>query len=146
LTLIVIIVASVGLGVALIKGRALDAESKAFVDAAIPAISATWSKQQLLDRATPELRDIAKPDQLNAMFDRLSQLGPLVKYEGATGQSGMTYMIGSGSTVAASYVAKAQFQNGGAVFRIVLRKRDGRWMIHNFHVDPVPGNRAGQGT
>jgi hypothetical protein len=64
LTLTVIVVASVGLGVALIKGRALDTESNAFVDAAIPAISATWSKQQLLDRATPELRDIAKPDEL----------------------------------------------------------------------------------
>jgi hypothetical protein len=55
-------------------------------------------------------------------------------------------MMGSGSTVSASYVAKAQFQNGGAVFRIVLRKREGRWMIYNFHVDPAPGNRAGQGT
>jgi hypothetical protein len=146
LTLIVIIVASIGLGVALIKGKTLDAESKAFVDSAIPAISATWSKQELLDRATPELRDIAKPEQLNAVFDRLSQLGPLVKYEGATGQATMSYMLGSGSTVAASYVAKAQFQNGGAVFRVVLRKREDRWMIYNFHVDPVPGNRAGQGT
>ena len=136
----------VGLGVALIKGKALDAESKAFVDSAIPAIAATWSKQELLDRATPELRDIAKPEQLNAVFDRLSQLGPLVKYEGATGQATMSYMLGSGSTVAASYVAKAQFQNGGATFRVVLRKREGRWMIYNFHVDPVPGNRAGQGT
>lgn len=138
--------ASIGLGVALIKGKTLDAESKAFVDSAIPAISATWSKQELLDRATPELRDIAKPEQLNAVFDRLSQLGPLVKYEGATGQATMSYMLGSGSTVAASYVAKAQFQNGGAVFRVVLRKREDRWMIYNFHVDPVPGNRAGQGT
>jgi hypothetical protein len=146
LTLIVVVVVGVGLGVALIKGKALDAESKAFVDSAIPAIAATWSKQELLDRATPELRDIAKPEQLNAVFDRLSQLGPLVKYEGATGQATMSYMLGSGSTVAASYVAKAQFQNGGATFRVVLRKREGRWMIYNFHVDPVPGNRAGQGT
>jgi hypothetical protein len=146
LTSIAMVAAGIGIGVAFYKGNALDAESRAFVDSAVPAITATWSRQQLLERATPELRDIVKPDQLTTLFDRLSRLGPLVKYEGATGQATMSYMVGSGSTVSASYVAKAQFQNGGAVFQIILLKRDGRWMIHNFHVDPAPGNRAGQGA
>lgn len=146
LTLIIIVVASIGLGVFFYKGQALDAESKAFVDRAVPAITATWSEQQLLDRATPELRTSVKPEELKALFDRLSQLGPLVEYEGATGEATMSYIAGSGGTVSASYVAKARFQNGTATFRIVLMKRDGRWLIHNLHVDSAPDNQAGQRT
>jgi hypothetical protein len=61
LTLIVIVAAGIGGGVFFYQGHALDAESKAFVDSAVHAIAATWSKQQLLDRATPELRENVKP-------------------------------------------------------------------------------------
>lgn len=146
LALIVIVAAGIGVGVFFYKGHALDAESKAFVDSAVPAITATWSEQQLLDRATPELRKSVKPEELNALFGRLSQLGPLVEYEGATGEATMSYIAGSGSTVSASYVAKAHFRNGNATFRIVLMKRNGRWMIHNFHVDSAPSNRGEQHT
>lgn len=146
LTLIIIVAAGIGLGVFFYKGNALDAESKAFVDRAVTAITATWNEQQLLDRATPELRASVKPEELKALFDRLSRLGPLVEYEGATGEATMSYIAGSGGTVSASYVAKARFRNGTATFRIVLMKRDGRWMIHNFHVDSVPGNQAGHRT
>jgi hypothetical protein len=145
-TLAVIVAAGLGLGVAFYKGHALDAESKTFVDDAIPAIAGTWSKEQLIDRSTMELRESIKPDELNALFDRLSQLGPLVEYQGATGQATMSYLSGSGSTVSASYDAKARFQNGSAAFRILLMKRDGHWLIHNFHVDPEPGARSGQRT
>jgi hypothetical protein len=146
LTLIIIVAAGIGLGVLFYNGHALDAESKAFVDRAVPAITATWSEQQLLDQATPELRASVRPEELQAIFGRLSQLGHLVEYEGATGEATMTYATGVGGVVSASYVARARFQNGDATFRIVLMKRDGRWMIHNFHVDPVPGSRAGQHT
>jgi hypothetical protein len=45
-----------------------DAESKAFVDGAVPAIVATWDQQQLLDRATPELRRSIIPDNLASLF------------------------------------------------------------------------------
>ena len=146
LTLAVIVAAGIGLGVVFYKGRALDAESKAFVDRAVPAIAATWSKQELLDRATPELRQNVRPEQLNALFAGLSRLGPLVEYEGAKGDARMSYLVGSGSIVSASYVAKARFQNGTATFRIVLMKRDGRWMIHNFNGDSAPGDQLERRT
>jgi hypothetical protein len=128
------------------EGNALDAESKAFVDRAVPAIAGNWNKQQLLDRATPELRESTNPDQMTALFEGLSRLGPMVEYEGATGEATMSYVAGSGSTISASYVAKARFENGTAIFRIVLMKRNGGWMIHNFHVDSAPENPAGQRT
>jgi hypothetical protein len=80
----------------------------------------------LVDRSTAELRASIKPDELHALFDRLSQFGPLVEYQGATGQATMSYLSGSGETVSASYYAKARFQNRSATFQIVLMKRDGR--------------------
>ncbi len=137
-TLIFIVVAGSGLGVLIYQGRALDAESKSFVDSAVPAIAAKWSEQQLVERATPELIKNAKPAELDAFFGGLSRLGPLVEYQGATGDATMSYFTNTGSIVSASYVAKARFQNGEATFRLILLKRDGRWMIHNFHVDPEP--------
>jgi hypothetical protein len=143
--LFVIVAAGIGLGVLFYQGNALDLEGRAFVDSAVPAIAATWSKQQLLDVATPELQSF-KPEDLNVFFYRLSQLGPLVEYEGATKEAMQTNIAVSGDTVFARYVAKARFENGTATFRVVVIKRDGRWMMHGIHVDPVLGHEAGQRT
>lgn len=141
MTLIVVIVVAVGLAVVAYKGKTLDAESKAFVDKAIPTIVASASKELLFQLATPELRESTKPEDLNTLFDIFSRLGPLVAYEGATGDATMSYMAGTGGTVSATYVANAKFQNGTATFRIVVLKRDDRWMIHNFNINPKLGSQ-----
>ena len=144
LTLIAVVAVGIGVVVLVYKGNALDSESKAFVDSAVPAIVANWSKAQLLDRASPELRHSLEPGQLTALFDKLSRLGPLVEYEGAKGQSTISYFTGSGGSISAFYVAKARFKNGSATFRILLTKRPGRWTIQGFHVDPAPSGQTGK--
>jgi hypothetical protein len=143
--LALIIVAGVAAITALAyNGEKFDKESREFVDNAVPAIVASWDQHQLLDRATPELRGGITPTNLQSIFQGLSRLGSLVNYEGATGEANLSYFMGSGARVSASYVAKARFQNGSAAFRIALVRRDGYWMINGFHVDPV--RPAGQGT
>ena len=142
LTLTMLVVIGVGVGVLFYSGSALDTESKAFVDSAVPAITANWSEDQLLDRSTPELRNSIKPGELKSLFAAFARIGPLVEYQGAMGEANMFYAVGAGSTVSASYVAKARFQNGDAIFRIALLKRDGHWLIQNFHVDTQPNGRA----
>lgn len=146
LTLLVIVAAFAGVGVLFYKGYALDAESKAFVDSAVPAIASSWSTEQLLDRATPELRQRAKLPELRAFFDTLARLGSLAEYDGATGEASMAYFSGSGDTVSAGYLANARFENGSATFRIGLTKRDGHWMIQNFQVRPAPDDKTAQGS
>ena len=116
-TLTIVVAAAIGLGVLFYRGHALDTESKAFVDSAVSAIATNWSEEQLLERATPELRETISPGELGALFAAFSRLGRLVRYEGATGGATMSYMAGSGSTVSAFYVAKARFENGTAIFR-----------------------------
>jgi len=74
-TLVIVLAVGIGLAVVIHKGRLLDAESEAFVDSAVPAIAANWSEEQLLERATSELRESVKPHELRALFDTFSRLG-----------------------------------------------------------------------
>lgn len=133
----IFVVVAVGVGILVHKGNALDSESKAFVDRAIPAIVSAWKPDQLLDRASDALRRNAPPDRVADMFGSLSRLGPLVRYEGSKGEATMSYFSGSGASVTALYVAIARFQNGRAIFRLFLVKQGGHWLIQNFHVDPA---------
>ena len=135
LTLIFICIVGISIGVVAYKGDELDDQSKAYVDAAIPAIAGKWDQEQLVIRSTPSLRESITPDQLSTLFWRLSLLGPLVRYEGSSGQSAMSYFNGV-SRVTALYVAKAQFKNGNATFHIALLKLNGQWLINGFRVDP----------
>lgn len=143
-TLTLVTAAVIGIGVLVWAGRGLDAESKAFVDTAVPAITAHWDKAALLDRAAPELLAATSANQIGALFDNLARLGPLVQYEGATGDANMSYFLGRGGQVSAAYQAKAKYENGDATLRLLLTKRDGQWRIQGFHVDGKPGTHAGQ--
>ena len=142
LTLIFIAVDAIGFGILAYQGRALDAESKVFVDTAVPAIASNWSGRALLDRATPEFRNGAHSAKFGWFFEKLAQLGQLVEYKGAIGGAKISFVLGSGHFVSASYVAEARFQHGDASFRIELLKREGHWMINTFYVDPALAGKS----
>jgi len=145
-TSIMVLCAVVALGVLFYQARAFDRGSKSFVDTAVPAIVTKWNEDELLDRATPELRTSITSDQLKSSFRTFSQVGPLIEYEGSQGQWNMSYVSATGTTVSAQYVAKARFQNGDAIFRIYLMRRDGRWLIQGFYVDTKPAILAAART
>ena len=125
-----VVLLGVGIGVLLYKGFQLNAEGAAFVDAAIPAISAQWSEAELLDRATPEM----KQDQANLtkLFDALRRLGKLIKYNGAAGNTDSSFDSETGTTITGTYTATGDYQNGTATFDVIAVKRDGHWMINGF--------------
>ena len=125
-----VVLLSVGIGVLLYKGFQLNAEGAAFVDAAIPAISAQWSEAELLDRATPEMKQ--DKASLTKLFDALRQLGKLTKYNGATGNTDSSFDSETGTTITGNYTATGDYQNGTATFEVVTVKRDGHWMINGF--------------
>jgi hypothetical protein len=134
-TLFIVVAVGIGRAVLIYQSNNLDRESQAYVDAAVPAILAIWSKDELLDRATPELRASARPEDFRSLFGWASRLGPFEAYEGATGDSNMSFMFGGGSVVTARYAAKVRFRNGTATIRVVLLKRDGNWMINGFRIE-----------
>lgn len=134
--LVLVIAGGVGLFFAARNGAALNAESKAYVDDAVVAITAHWSVDELMTRSTPQLRQITKPDVLRGLFDAASTaLGPLVKYDGAKGEAVMSTRTGSGTTISARYFAHARFQKGDADFVVVLLKINGSWKIEGFHIN-----------
>src|SRR6266511_2874 len=129
----------VGFGIGLFllfrNGAALDAESKAYVDDAVVTITARWSKDELLKRATPHLRSIATPEDLRLMFEAAgTTLGPLVTYVGCNGDATVSVVAGRGTSISAKYIARATFPKGDADFQITLLKIDGSWMIEGFYV------------
>jgi len=129
-------IVSAGIGFGIYKNRALAADGRAYVDAAVPAIAAHWSKDELWSRAAPELKQHLQPGDLDRLFNIFSRLGDLVQYEGATNQNASEFTsTGSGTVATANYVAKAKFQNGEATFQLLVVKRDGQWMIQGFRVD-----------
>jgi hypothetical protein len=130
-----VLLAGLGIAVLLYKGFQLNSEGTAFVDAAIPAISAHWDTAELLDRATPELKQTARPADVAKLFERLRPLGKLTKYNGATGNTHSDFDSSTGTTIKGEYTATAEYQNGTATFQVVAVKRDGRWMINGFYCD-----------
>jgi hypothetical protein len=139
-----IVLAVIGIGVGIIV--AFNGESKNYVDGAIPAIAKHWSQDDLIERATPELLAMARPDQLAALFSQCVRLGTMVEYTGSVGGSSISYLWKTGPRIAASYVARAKFENGSATFRLALLRRHGQWMINGFHVNFEPGERTRQGA
>jgi hypothetical protein len=145
--LLALIMAVVVFGFAFTRGHQVAIEGVAFIDEAVPAITKDWSPEELFQRASPEFHKLVTPEALDVLFQGVhAQLGTLVEYEGATaGDTNYNFNLfspGSEGAFTGSYSAKARYRHGAATFRIAVVKRDGRWMINNFHVDPSPGPRV----
>jgi hypothetical protein len=138
ITIVVVVGIGVGLFYLIRNGSALNTESKAYVDDAIVAIVAHWDKDELLKRTTRHFRENTKRYDVEQLFDAAAAgLGPLVHYDGATGQALMVATAGSGKKISATYVAKASFERGDASVRIVLLKSDATWEIEGFQIDSL---------
>lgn len=125
-------------GILLIRsGDQFDSESKAFVDAAIPAIAGNWDEQALRNRASARFLALTSPRQIHAAFRQFATLGRMVRYEGSHGDTAMAYSSGTDGAVTAAYIANATFQNGDAVFQLNLVRHHGRWLIGAMHVTPT---------
>ena len=133
--LALIVLGGIGIAFVAVKGSALDKESKAYADLAVPAIVNTWSEKELLDRASPELKKAATIDQLDRLFRMFSGLGQLQKCEPLQGQAYMAATTQAGKRISADYTAKATFQKGEATIKLGLIKHGDQWQILKFHVD-----------
>ena len=133
--LAVIVLGAIGIAFVAIKGSALDKESKAYADSAIPAIVTSWSEKELLDRASPEFKKAVTIDQLDQLFRVFATLGRLQKCEPALGQSLMSATTQNGKTVSGQYTANATFEKGEATIKLGLIKHGDQWQILGFHVD-----------
>ena len=144
--LALILLGAIGIGIAAFKGAALDKESKAYVDAAVPAIISSWNTQELLSRAGPEFNQTTKADEVQRFFSGLRSLGKMQKYQGSQGESVTSQILGKGTTISARYLVSADFEGGTAKIYVTLIKHGNLWQIAGFRVEPTytrkPPNQA----
>jgi hypothetical protein len=135
--LILIVLVAGFVGYAAYVGTKLDASSKAYVDASVPAIIATWSKDEFKKRASPQLLQSAPDEQIDSLFAKLAgQLGSFQTYDGSTGDSNVSYTTKNGKAITASYTSTATFQNGKIDIQVKLIQINGDWMLLGFNVSP----------
>ena len=132
--LAIIVLGAIGIAFLAVRGSALDKESKAYADSAIPAIITTWSEKALLDRASPEFKKAVTLDQLDRLFRWASGLGRLQKCEPAEGHSLMSATSQTGKMISAQYTAKATFEKGEATVALGLIKHGDQWQILRFNI------------
>jgi hypothetical protein len=135
LFLVILVVGGAGVAYVAITGGALDRESKAYADAAIPAIVGGWNESALETRASPEFRSAVSKSDLDRLFLLFRRLGHLKKYNGVKGEANISVTTQRGRMITARYVGSADFDAGRAQIRIILIKHGGNWQILGFRVN-----------
>ncbi len=135
ITLLLIILIVGFIGYSAIKGHQLDVSSKAYVDANIPTIISTWSKEELKKRGSKELQEELTDQNWNLFLAKVKQLGKFQTYEGCKGQAYMSQNNLNPEIVTAEYRASADFQNGQAEIKMELVWRNSQWQIVFLDVD-----------
>ena len=136
--LVLVLVVAGFIGYAAYQGKGLDASSKAYVEANVPAIISTWSKDELLKRSSPQLLKVVneKPEQLDLLFQKLSKLGAMRSFGDIRGDSNVSYTTQNGKVTTALYIATAKFENGeGRITTRLIQSSSGQWQFLLFHVD-----------
>lgn len=135
---VIIVLVAAAIGYVSYVGKGLDKSSQEYVDALVPAIASHWSKDEVMRRASPELRELISnhPEDLDALFRKLSTLGALKTYEGSKGEAMVFVDARKGKSTTASYTAPATFEHGKATFQIkLILSSDKIWQLIYFHVD-----------
>jgi len=137
LFLLLVLVVACFVGYATYQGRGLDESSKAYVEANVPVILATWSKDELLKRSSPQLLKILnkQPEELDQLFQKFSLLGAVKSFGDVKGQANVFYTSKDGKVVGAAYVSKAKFQNGEAEISVRLIQNSGQWQLLYFYIN-----------
>ncbi len=137
LFLLALVILGSFVGYAAHQGKALDASSKAYVEVNIPAIVATWSRDDLTKRSSPQLIKVLDehPEQLDQLFQKFSKLGTLKSFSDIRGESNVVYTTRNGKVTTATYEGHAKFENGEGQITIRLMQESGEWRILFFHID-----------
>lgn len=136
--ILLIIVIGGFIGYTAYKGTGLDKSSKAYIEANVPPIISTWSKEEMLKRSSPELLKVINenPGQLDQLFVKLSKLGQMRSFGDVTGDSNISYTTQDGKVTTAAYTANAKFENGDAHMSIrLILSSGGHWQLLLFNVN-----------
>jgi hypothetical protein len=134
LFLSLVVVGGAVFGWTLFQGRSLDKESKAYVDAAIPAIVSTWDVAEIQKRSSPELRAAVNDERLAQLVQVFQKVGRFKSYGGSKGEATIS-VTQNGKAISAAYVGDADFDTGPAHITMTLVKHSDQWQILGLQVN-----------
>jgi hypothetical protein len=134
---VLILAGVVGFSILAVKGKALDEESKAYVDEVTPKILATLNQETLFQYASDELKNSASQEDFDKVFAWLGKLGKFIEYGESQGEANISVTTQHGKQITAYYEAQAQFENGPATVKVTLIKKGDGWKIIGFHINSM---------
>jgi hypothetical protein len=135
LVLVVVVIGFIGF--AAYQGHVLDVSSKTYVQENVPPIVSRWSKNELLERSSPQLLKVVNdnPEQFDQLFSKLSSLGTMQSFGDVKGDSLISMTAQNGKVITANYIANAKFKNGDAQIYVQLIQMAGKWQFLTFRVN-----------
>jgi hypothetical protein len=132
---VVVVAAAVGFFFLARNGAALDAESKAYADKSVAAITDDWDAEALWRLSSPSFRQVTREEALRSFFGAAREkFGRLVAADSATGQATIS-IVNAVKSIRANYTVHARFEKGAADLKIGMIKNDAGWLIEGFHID-----------
>ena len=135
--LVLAIISIIGFSFLAVKGASLDKESKTYVDKVTPMILANLNKETLFRYADDQLKNSAKPEEFEKIFNWFLKLGKFKEYKGAKGQANISINTKSGKVITGYYEAQAEFETGPATIKITTIKKGNDWRITGFHINSL---------
>ncbi len=134
---VLIVVGIIGFSLLAVKGKALDKESKAYVDEVAPIILSNLNKETLFRYASDELKNSASLEEFDKIFIWFGKLGQFREYKGSSGQANILVTTQKGKQITGRYEAKAEFESGPATIRIATIKKENGWQVMGFHINSM---------
>lgn len=120
-----------------LKGNALDESSKQYAESSVPQIVKGWKKDDLVNRAAPELTKIINSnlDQVDALFKKGALLGDFEKITDIKGSASMNYnLFADDQSVTANYSMTVKFKNDVAIVQLRLLRGEDEWKVLLFNI------------
>jgi hypothetical protein len=145
LVALLVLVAGLGWGVKVVADSRRDhAQAGAYATEAVIAMARAWDPAELAKRAAPEWLGPADLAALPATFRHFSALGRLHALQAPVGRVGNGIVPGTRIDGPwADYGIRGDFDQGPALFSLLLKRVDGGWQIAAMRIDAEVFHRAG---
>jgi len=131
-----VIIGVIGFSIFIVKGSALNKESKAYVDRVVPIILSDLKKETLLQYADDQLKNSSKPEEVDKIFNYLfPKLGKFKEYKGSEGGVHISGNLENRIVITGYYKAQVEFETGPAVVKVAVIKKGDDWKITGFNIE-----------
>jgi len=132
-----ILTGAIGVYLLVVKAMSLDKESKEYVDEVTPKILENLNQETLFQYASDELKKSATQEEFDKIFKFFGKLGKFKEYRDSKGGANISITTGRGKQITAAYEAHAEFENGPAVIKVAIIKKNDKWQVVGFHINSM---------